>query len=48
MLRKPANDEHEIPFVGKIAAGNPIAAIEDSYSKVSVPASYGGSKSFCS
>jgi len=28
-----ANDEYEVPFVGKIAAGNPIAAIEDSYNK---------------
>lgn len=32
-----ANDEYEIPFVGKIAAGNPIAAIEDSYNMMSVP-----------
>ena len=32
-----ANDEYEIPFVGKIAAGNPIAAIEDSYNMISVP-----------
>jgi repressor LexA len=43
---KPANDEHEIPFVGKIAAGNPIAAIEDSYSKVSVPATMMGVNHF--
>jgi repressor LexA len=33
----PANDEYEIPFVGKIAAGNPIAALEDSYNTISVP-----------
>ena len=33
----PANDEYEIPFVGKIAAGNPIAALEDSYNMISVP-----------
>ena len=33
----PANDEYEVPFVGKIAAGNPIAAIEDSYNMISVP-----------
>lgn len=32
-----ANDEYEIPFVGKIAAGNPIAALEDSYNMMSVP-----------
>ena len=32
-----ANDTYEIPFVGKIAAGNPIAAIEDSYNMISVP-----------
>ena len=32
-----ANDEYEVPFVGKIAAGNPIAAIEDSYNMISVP-----------
>lgn len=32
-----ANDEYEVPFVGKIAAGNPIAAIEDSYNTISVP-----------
>ena len=32
-----ANDEYEIPFVGKIAAGNPIAALEDSYNTISVP-----------
>ena len=43
---EPANDEHEIPFVGKIAAGNPIAAIEDSYSKVSVPATMVGVNHF--
>jgi len=33
----PANDTFEVPFVGKIAAGNPIAAIEDSYNMISVP-----------
>ena len=33
----PANDAYEVPFVGKIAAGNPIAAIEDSYNMISVP-----------
>ena len=33
----PANDVYEVPFVGKIAAGNPIAAIEDSYNMISVP-----------
>ncbi|WP_026147735.1 transcriptional repressor LexA [Robiginitomaculum antarcticum] len=32
-----ANDEYEIPFVGKIAAGNPIAAIEDAHRMISVP-----------
>lgn len=32
-----ANDSVEVPFVGKIAAGNPIMAIEDSYNTVSVP-----------
>jgi len=32
-----ANDEYEVPFVGKIAAGNPIAAIEDSYNMIAVP-----------
>jgi repressor LexA len=45
-ILKPANDEHEIPFVGKIAAGNPIAAIEDSYRKVSVPAAMVGVNHF--
>ncbi|MGJ8564087.1 MAG: transcriptional repressor LexA [Alphaproteobacteria bacterium] len=33
----PANDTAEIPFVGKIAAGNPIMALEDSYNMISVP-----------
>ncbi len=33
----PSNDEYEIPFVGKIAAGNPIAALEDSYNTIAVP-----------
>lgn len=37
-----ANDEYEIPFVGKIAAGNPIAALEDSYNMMSVPPSMMG------
>ncbi len=32
-----ANDEAEIPFVGKIAAGNPIMALEDSYNTINVP-----------
>ena len=32
-----ANDSAEIPFVGKIAAGNPIMALEDSYNMISVP-----------
>lgn len=36
-----ANDS-EIPFVGKIAAGNPIAALEDSYNMISVPQSMMG------
>ena len=36
-LPVPANDEYEVPFVGKIAAGNPIAAIEDSHRMISVP-----------
>lgn len=35
-LAVAANDS-EIPFVGKIAAGNPIAALEDSYTMMSVP-----------
>lgn len=43
---QPANDEFEIPFVGKIAAGNPIAAIEDSYNKISVPATMMGINHF--
>ena len=34
-----ANDSHEIPFVGKIAAGLPIAAIEDSHNLMAVPPS---------
>jgi len=38
----PANDAFEIPFVGKIAAGNPIAALEDSYNMMSVPPSMMG------
>jgi len=32
-----ANDEYEIPFVGKIAAGGPIPAIEDTYNTIAVP-----------
>jgi len=36
-LPAPANDAYEVPFVGKIAAGNPIAAIEDSHRMISVP-----------
>lgn len=32
-----ANDDFEIPFVGKIAAGNPIMALEDSYNMINVP-----------
>ena len=35
-MMEAANDS-EIPFVGKIAAGNPIAALEDSYNMISVP-----------
>jgi len=38
-----ANDSFEIPFVGKIAAGLPIAAIEDSYNLMAVPPSLLGS-----
>ena len=34
----PANDAYEVPFVGKIAAGNPIAAIEAvSYTHLTLP-----------
>lgn len=33
----PANDGTAIPFVGKIAAGLPIMAIEDSYNTMIVP-----------
>ena len=36
-IPEPANDSVEVPFVGKIAAGNPIMAIEDSYNTFSVP-----------
>lgn len=32
-----ANDGYEIPFVGKIAAGLPISAIEDSHNLMAVP-----------
>ena len=37
-----ANDSYEIPFVGKIAAGVPILAIEDSHALVAVPPSMMG------
>lgn len=40
-IETAANDS-EIPFVGKIAAGNPIAALEDSYNMISVPANMMG------
>lgn len=36
-LPQPANDGTAIPFVGKIAAGLPIMAIEDSYNTMVVP-----------
>ncbi len=36
-IPQPANDAVEVPFVGKIAAGNPIMALEDSYNMMSVP-----------
>lgn len=36
-VQEPANDAFEIPFVGKIAAGAPIPAIEDSYNLIAVP-----------
>jgi len=39
LARVPANDSFEIPFVGKIAAGLPISAIEDSYNLMAVPPS---------
>ena len=38
-----ANDGYEIPFVGKIAAGLPIAAIEDPHNLMAVPPSLLGS-----
>lgn len=38
-----ANDSYEIPFVGKIAAGLPIAAIEDSHNLMPVPPNLLGS-----
>ncbi len=38
-----ANDSFEIPFVGKIAAGLPISAIEDSHNLMTVPPSLLGS-----
>jgi len=40
--RDPANDGVAIPFVGKIAAGLPIAAIEDSYNTMIVPPHFAG------
>jgi repressor LexA len=39
----PANDGTAIPFVGKIAAGLPIMAIEDSYNTMIVPPHMAGS-----
>ena len=39
----PANEGSAIPFVGKIAAGLPIAAIEDSYNTMTVPPHLAGS-----
>ena len=39
----PANDGAAIPFVGKIAAGLPIMAIEDSYNTMIVPPHMAGS-----
>lgn len=41
-MREPANDGYEIPFVGKIAAGLPILAVEDSYNLMAVPPSMMG------
>ncbi len=41
-----ANDVYEVPFVGKIAAGNPIAAIEDSYNMIAVPPNMMGPNHF--
>jgi len=38
-----ANDSYEIPFVGKIAAGLPISAIEDTHNLMAVPPSLLGS-----
>jgi len=38
----PVNDGVSIPFVGKIAAGLPIAAIEDSYNTMIVPPHFAG------
>lgn len=40
--KSAANDSYEIPFVGKIAAGVPILAIEDSHALVAVPPSMMG------
>lgn len=34
---EPANDSVEVPFVGKIAAGNPIMALEDNSQMFTVP-----------
>jgi len=41
-MQTAANDSFEIPFVGKIAAGVPILAIEDSHALVAVPPSMMG------
>ncbi len=40
---QPANDGVAIPFVGKIAAGLPIMAVEDSYNTMIVPPHMAGS-----
>lgn len=37
-MTEPANDAFEVPFVGKIAAGNPILAMEDNSNMMAVPA----------
>ena len=39
----PANEGTAIPFVGKIAAGLPIMAIEDSYNTMTIPPHLAGS-----
>jgi len=41
-LPTPANDSVELPFVGKIAAGVPILAIEDAERTVAVPPQFVG------